>query len=175
MWSVWQGIFNIIHRGFWFHPAGMCSALQGSEGPFCVNSPQKENRKKSLPPTFGYLLLSYLPFSPSIHLYFLFWFGLYFLRLNWRWFVKRSCFTLRGSWERLNAVKVIAEMAPKLDGCFWNLALVCLRFWSLRQCQTSLSILNKNSSGVALAAADIAFLQHLEKCPFSLLLKMHWQ
>ena len=38
---------------------------------------------------------------------------------------------------------------------------LCLK--SLRQCQTLLSILYKNSSQVALAAADIAFPQHLEK------------
>ena len=41
------------------------------------------------------------------------------------------------------------------------------QFWSLRQCQTSLSILcKKNSSEVALAAADIAILQHLENVFF---------
>lgn len=37
-------------------------------------------------------------------------------------------------------------------------------FWDSRQCRTSLSSLNKNSSRVALAAVGIVFLQHLENC-----------
>lgn len=44
--------------------------------------------------------------------------------------------------------------------------LICPSLWTLGPCQTSLSNLYKNSSRVALAAVDLAFLQHLEKMYF---------
>lgn len=110
MCRVWQGIFNIIHRGFRFHPTGMCSALRGSEGPFCVKSPWKENikikGKKSLfQPPFSFLILTSIFHDvgtivtisdPSV---------------------------LRGTWKHLNAVKVIAQMTQDRMTSFSGISL----------------------------------------------------
>lgn len=76
-----------------------------------------------------------------------------------------SCFLLRGTRELLNAVKVNCPMSFFFffSGEF---TLISPSLWTLGPCQTSLSNLYKNSSRVALAAVDLAFLQHLEKKVF---------
>lgn len=155
-----EGIFNIIHRGFWFHPAGMCSALQGSEGPFCVNSPQKDPPLPQPPP------FTFLPTSPftSVHLYFLLWFRLNFLK---RGDGLSSCSVLRGSWERLNAVKVITQMTQNGMFFFFFFFLSDLpQFLDFETVSDFTFHPLEKQLGVALAAADLALLQHLEKCLF---------
>lgn len=86
----------------------MCSVLQGSERPFCVNSTQKREKKTFLQPLLSPFLLTFILI-----------YCLDFAVFNWKWFVKLSYVMLQLE-KNLIAVKVIAEKTQNRMTFFWN-------------------------------------------------------
>lgn len=116
-----------------------------------------EAGKKNIP--------SISPFSFSAHLYsnLLFRFCCFQLEV-----VCRALLCSYVIEKNLIAVKVIAEKTQNWMTFFLEFSLLLPGFWSQKQCQASLSILYKNISGAALAAADLIF-PNIWKNVFSLL------